>query len=131
MKYLPSLVLSSLLAASAATGCGGASSTTAGASDADRAQAARGLTESEREKIDPRLATRYERGDEPLPIRVRFAQTPSDDVLADLLLTRVGGVVVGQVSRNDLQRILARDDVEEVSYYSGAGYDTSDDLGKP
>lgn len=119
MKYLSSIVVSSLLLGAAATGCGGASTT----STSTTGDATAELTPAQRDKLDSRLASRIEEGAEPLPVRVRFTVVPSDAELADLLLTRVGGVVVGQVSRDALLRIVARDDVEQVEYVSDAGYE--------
>lgn len=129
MQHLPTLGLSFILLSAPVLACGG------GVSEAtpiphDSVSTERPddtLTDRERRKIDARLASHWDKGQEPLPIKVRFEVTPSDSVLADLLLTRVGAVVVGQVTRDGLKRILAREDVEQVTYYSGAGYD--DDLG--
>ena len=128
-KYLPITLLAAVLSAFSFA-CGGTSTATpASPSTVDDSTDAV-LTDGERRKIDAPLAERWEKGHEPLPVKVRFAgSVPSDSVLADLLLTRVGAVVVGQVTRDGLKRILARDDVERVTFYSGAGYDGDDDLG--
>lgn len=129
MQY-PTFALSLILLSTTALGCGGGvSAGTPIPHDTTSTEASGTLTDPERRKIDERLASRWDEGHEPLPIKVRFATPPSEAALADLLLTRVGAVVVGQVDRATLKRILARDDVQQVSFYSGAGYDDSDDLG--
>lgn len=126
MKYLPPIVLCTVLVSTASLGCGGAAEPSSASTTPTEGSPSADLTDAQRGKLDPRLASRYEEGREPFPVKVRFTSVPSDAVLAELLLTRVGATVVGQVDRAGLERILAREDVEEVSYVSGAGYDDED-----
>ncbi len=119
-------VLNPLLLALALTACGGSAGGVAATSPADAARVE--LSEQELRKLDPRLVERM-RDEEAgaLPVKVRFVTVPSDAELADLLLTRVGAVVVGSVTPPVLKRIAKRPDVAEITWFAGAGYDDTDD----
>lgn len=74
------------------------------------------LTDAELRKLDGELRARLERpGDDAIPVKVFFAGRPSDAVLAELLLTRVGNAVIGQVTKDTLVQIARRADVSRVT----------------
>lgn len=126
MKHLRILGLAAAIAAIAA--CGASSGAPRSDDPVVHGEQNAELTDAQLRKLDPRLLERLQRdGDDSLPVKVRFARTPSDADLADLLLTRVGGLVVGNVTPTKLKQLAAREDVEEISYFSGAGYDDGDD----
>lgn len=126
MKYLRILGLAAIAVVLAA--CGASSSAPRADDTVAPGEQSAELSDAQLRKLDPRLVERLQRdGGGSLPVKVRFVRTPSDDDLANLLLTRVGGLVVGNVTPTKLKQLAAREDVEEISYFSGAGYDDGDD----
>ncbi len=74
-------------------------------------------------RLDPDLRSHVRRGTtQRLAIKVYFRESPSDDELSALLLSRVGRQVVGNVRLATLQRIAARDDVDRIESINDAGY---------
>lgn len=74
-------------------------------------------------KLDPPLRARVRGGDrDRLAVKVFFRDRPAEDDLADLLLSRVGNQVVGNVGTDTLQRIAAREDVDRIESLRDVGY---------
>ena len=115
-KYGALALIGATLLALAA--CGGGATQIRG----DGADEATALTDDELRKLDGELRARLEEpGDGAIPVKVFFAGRPSDEVLSDLLLTRVGSMVIGQVTKGTLVRIARRSDVSRVTALE-AGY---------
>ncbi|MCB9598237.1 MAG: hypothetical protein H6719_36325 [Sandaracinaceae bacterium] len=80
-------------------------------------------TDAHLRRLDPTLRAQVERGTTArLAIKVYFSDTPSDDELSELLLSRVGRQIVGQVQLAMLHRIADRDDVEHIEALNDVGY---------
>lgn len=110
------------------TGCGGPS-----VAGPDRGSASREDSDVQAEqirwtaallrKLDGALREQVRTGaPDRLPVKVFFQRIPEDDVLATLLLSRVGDLVVGQVDRRVLHDIAARTDVDRIEHLSDVGY---------
>ncbi|GAB5540313.1 MAG: hypothetical protein RLO52_32320 [Sandaracinaceae bacterium] len=74
-------------------------------------------------KLAPDLRARV-RGDDmsAVAVQVTFRRIPDEDELADLMLNRVGGQVIGRVQVATLRTIAARADVERVEPLRDVGY---------
>ena len=74
-------------------------------------------------RLDNDLRDHVRRGTtERLAIKVFFRDAPSEDELSELLLSRVGRQVIGNVRLATLQRIAARTDVDHIESMNDAGY---------
>jgi hypothetical protein len=75
-------------------------------------------------KLDAPLRTRVEhpRSHERIPVHVFFRELPSDDVLAELLLNRIGEQAIGNVEPDTLYRIASRSDVDRIEELDDVGY---------
>ena len=81
------------------------------------------LSDRDLAKVAPELRERLDAdGVEAIPVKVFFHGRPSDALLSELLLTRVGSTVIGQLSAGDVRRVVARPDVARVELLE-AGYD--------
>jgi hypothetical protein len=82
------------------------------------------FTSAELRKLDERLRAMVRgEGELRVPVRVVFSDAmPSRDELLELLLVRQDRYAVGNVTRDVLKRIVARDDVERVSLIEDTGY---------
>jgi hypothetical protein len=73
------------------------------------------LTPKQRAKIDAKLASRLNTGDDPVEVVVHFAgEVPSVPELAALKLGRAGAAVIGRISLERLRELLDRDDVARL-----------------
>lgn len=113
------LALSACGASTSSTSASGAStSSTRDTRDDTSAE----WTEAQLRKLDRALRDQLRDGAfERLAIKVHFREIPEEEELAGLLLSRVGGQVVGQVPEDELRRIAARSDVLRIER-ADAGY---------
>ncbi len=78
-------------------------------------------------KLDAALRARIAReAEDRIAIKVIFRELPSDDVLADLMLNRVGMLAIGNVGPDAIHRLAARADVDRIEELSDVGYETYD-----
>ena len=119
-------LLFSLLTTLLLTACGGASASgPASERTASNDASPSDWTSAQLRKLDSPLRARIRAGErEHIAVEVTFAHVPDEDVLGDLLLSRVGGMVVGRVQLATLHLIAARDDVERIEVLRDEGYDT-------
>jgi hypothetical protein len=115
------LALTLTLSLAVVAGCGGP----AASAPTETSSARASWTSAQLRKLDPRLRERVRAGErEHVAVEVTFAHVPDEEVLGDLLLSRIGGMVVGRVELATLHMIAARDDVERIEVLADEGYDT-------
>ncbi|MCA9610103.1 MAG: hypothetical protein KC619_31115 [Myxococcales bacterium] len=115
-------ILPLALVAGLAVGCGASAPSPSTPATAQSAHA--GWTESALRRLDPALRAEVRRGGEArrIAIKVYFRASPSDAELSELLLSRVGNQVVGNVQLATLQEIATRDDVDHIESLTDVGY---------
>jgi hypothetical protein len=125
MQYLRTTLLLGTLALATApsvAACGGGTPE-ASEPSAARDEAPRRWTAALLRKLDAALRAKVRDGvDDRMAVKVHFQRIPEDEELANLLLSRVGGQVVGQVEPSVLRAIAARDDVDRIEHLSDVGY---------
>lgn len=115
------LALPLLVACGASAPATPATATAAQAASADADDGA--WTDTHLRRLDPTLRAQVQRGTTArLAIKVYFSDTPDDDELSELLLSRVGRQIVGQVQLATLHRIADRDDVDRIEALNDVGY---------
>lgn len=105
-----------------ASACGASTASTTDRGTASLEAAA--WSEGDLRKLDPELRAQVRGGDpgDRLAVKVYFHEMPSDRVLSELALARLGRQAIGQVGYALLRRIAARGDVERIEPLNDVGY---------
>ena len=112
-----------VVAALALGACGGAQANPADERAAAEERAEVEWTAALLRKLDTALRDHVREGDdERMAVKVHFRAIPDEEVLAELMLSRVGTQVVGQVRPDVLRQIAAREDVDRIERLADTGY---------
>jgi hypothetical protein len=115
-----------LFLALGAAACGAASSSGSTADEVGQRDEGGAWTRAQLERLDSDLRSRVAEAEgERFAIKVYFYDDlPSDEELGELLLSRVGEQVIGNVEVDTLRVIASRTDVERIEAINDVGYDT-------